>query len=569
MEENLNNWNANQRKFDEIGKTELKKSKKDEDTEKKTLYKNITIQLKGPYRKTEYSLYQPAEEEAYRPLQGVKVDPKLLEETSKKWKLKEVEYNYPANLFVLGVRAFFDFPKGGSNESQTARAKLQMIILLGQISSVLVSDFTLTVVYLGEGSKEIYDAIEALLIAVQGRGEWEGEECELKRKWLIRPVVTEKASQISKQVEDYIYGWIGPDDDGEEFWIGYTESVVAFKADVNETVQNKILKTSELMIPILFERPGRKKVKRTEVYIPSTCLSGCQKKIQNLRTKSVCLHEYIKPVIKEFHQNEKVEYNGRERGWQECWKERMVLYRPPEDQKNYEQSSAEEDLYCAALAFLEQLLKYLEFHRILTEREADDILLNYCGWILSGSPQMRVLESKWQPLPSLMDEVKLKKYDDLDLFYEFLWKYAFCSQLKCKNEKHGTAKSRGIIHTLKKERKEYFIAPRDDLLHAYQEWLRENWHQQFPSEDSEKQWEDKLYNAGLKLKRNDNGKDSWRYEYYKGEPSVCCIGIPMEEIEKAVEKYNLRNFDSRNKRSNQLQSIKKSRRDIKVDDIIK
>ena len=52
MEENLNNWNANQRKFDEIGKTKLKKSKKDEDTEKKTLYKNITIQLKGPYRKT-------------------------------------------------------------------------------------------------------------------------------------------------------------------------------------------------------------------------------------------------------------------------------------------------------------------------------------------------------------------------------------------------------------------------------------------------------------------------------------------------------------------------------------
>lgn len=55
--------------------------------------------------------------------------------------------------------------------------------------------------------------------------------------------------------------------------------------------------------------------------------------------------------------------------------------------------------------------------------------------------------------------------------------------------------------------------------------------------------EDKLYEAGLELKRNDDGKESWRYQYYKDEKPVCCIGIPMDEIKKAFKKYDLGNFD--------------------------
>lgn len=41
----------------------------------------MTIQLEGPYRKIEYALYRPAKGEAYRPVQGAKVDPTLIKKS--------------------------------------------------------------------------------------------------------------------------------------------------------------------------------------------------------------------------------------------------------------------------------------------------------------------------------------------------------------------------------------------------------------------------------------------------------------------------------------------------------
>ena len=81
-------------------------------------------------------------------------------------------------------------------------------------------------------------------------------------------------------------------------------------------------------------------------------------------------------------------------------------------------------------------------------------------------------------------------------------------------------------------------------MQEYQQWLDDNACECFPFEDGWKKWEDKLYEAGVKLKRSDKGKDSWRYQYYKDQPPVCCIGIPMKEIKEAVKKYDLSNFDS-------------------------
>lgn len=467
MAEGKNDWNGSEWKLDQINRTGAKdtKKKKDAEKEKKERCETITIQLKDPYRKIEYALYQPGEEEAYRPLQGARIASEMLKKTKQKWKLKEVEEDRSEKQFRLGVWSFFHFPKGGSDECQTARAKLQMILLLGQISSILVSDFTLPVVYLGEGSKEIYDAVEALLITVQGHGRWEGEECQLIRKWLIRPVVADKSSQISRQTEDYIRGWIGPDEDGNCFWVGYAESVVAIKADVDEKVQNEIIKTSEFMIPILFEKSGRKKAGRTEIYIPSNCLSGWPVKIQSMRALGISLHECIKPFIKEFHENKKIKYNEKDERRQERWEKRIELYRPSRNQENQEQSDAEEDLYCAALAFLEQLLEYLEFRKMITREDVDRVLLDYCKWVLPDSPQMYFLESEllkskpWRTA-SLMDpieQMEAKKYNDLDLFFAFLREYAFGLKSKCEKKKHGSPVSRGIIHTLKKKRRSILL----------------------------------------------------------------------------------------------------------------
>lgn len=64
----------------------------------------------------------------------------------------------------------------------------------------------------------------------------------------------------------------------------------------------------------------------------------------------------------------------------------MELYRPTVVQENRSQSIAEEDLYCAALAFLELLLEDLKNEKILEKTEIKKILLDYCRWVLPGSP---------------------------------------------------------------------------------------------------------------------------------------------------------------------------------------
>ncbi|OUN37891.1 hypothetical protein B5G28_09950 [Faecalibacterium sp. An77] len=478
----------------------------------------MTVQLKGPYRKIEYSLYRPAKGEAYRPLQGAKVDPTLIKKKSPTWKMKKVNVKYSQSNALSTVRAFFDFPRGGEEESQKERAKLQLMILLGQIASVLMkNNFTLPVVYLGQGSKEIYDAIKALLIAVQGEGTWEGTGCGLDRSWLIQPTVWENASCASRDMIDYISGW---NEDGEKFWVGYAESAVAIKADVDETIRNEILKTSEFMVPILFEKPGRKKAGHTEIKIQGTCLIGLQTKTKSCLANSGNMHEWIEQFICDFHENVKYEYNERKMPLQDIWRNRIELYRPPMDQKNHEQSIEEEDLWCAAMAFLEQLLDFLKNYGILKKTDADEILYNYGNWVLPGSPQMRVIEPICRPVALLNQPVSSGKYDDLDIFYEFLWEYEFCVKHLCEKAKHGSLKCRGILHTLKRENEEYFIAPRDKFLQEYQQWLDDNAYECFPFEDGWKKWEDKLYEAGVKLKRSDKGKDSWRYQYYKDQPPV-------------------------------------------------
>ena len=90
-------------------KDQEKGAQKDE--KKKKLYKSVTVQLKGPYRKIEYSLYRPAKGEAYRPFGDVKIAPKLIKKSKKKWKLEEAEIEYSRDLYVLAFQAFFDFPK--------------------------------------------------------------------------------------------------------------------------------------------------------------------------------------------------------------------------------------------------------------------------------------------------------------------------------------------------------------------------------------------------------------------------------------------------------------------------
>lgn len=181
---------------------------------------------------------------------------------------------------------------------------------------------------------------------------------------------------------------------------------------------------------------------------------------------------------------------------------------------------------------------------ILEKTEIKKILLDYCRWVLPGSPQINILKSACQPLPSLNTPISRDEYNDLEVFYKFLLEYAFEPEHRCERSKYGSSECRGILHTLKKENEEYFIAPRDELLKAYQEWLGKNLCTTFPPEEGEKKWEDRLYEADLNLKRSDKGKDSWRYQYYKDQPPVCCIGIPMKEIKEAVKKYDLSNFDS-------------------------
>ena len=120
-------------------KDQEKGAQKDE--KKKKLYKSVTVQLKGPYRKIEYSLYRPAKGEAYRPFGDVKIAPELIKKSKKKWKLEEAEIEYSRDLYVLAFQAFFDFPKDGPEKSQTERAKIQLLILLAQIASILVKNF--------------------------------------------------------------------------------------------------------------------------------------------------------------------------------------------------------------------------------------------------------------------------------------------------------------------------------------------------------------------------------------------------------------------------------------------
>ena len=480
-----------QKKQIDMDQTDPKKDKaskknKDakKDSKKKKLYKGMTIQLEGPYRKIEYSLYRPAKGEAYRPLQGAKVDPTLIKKKSPTWKMKKVNVKYSQSNASSTVRAFFDFPRGGEEESQKERAKLQLMILLGQIASVLMkNNFTLPVVYLGQGSKEIYDTIKALLIAVQGEGTWEGTGCGLDRSWLIQPTVWENASCASRDMIDYISGW---NEDGEKFWVGYAESAVAIREDVDETIRNEILKTSEFIIPILFEKPGRKKLGCTEIQIPGTCLNGCHEKIRTFIMRSALVHGCIAKFIKKFYKNEVLTYKDRARCLRDHWKERMELYRPTVVQENRSQSIAEEDLYCAALAFLELLLEYLKNENILEKTEIKKILLDYCRWVLPGSPQINILKSACQPLPSLNTPISRDEYNDLEVFYKFLLEYAFEPEHRCERSKYGSSECRGILHTLKKENEEYFIAPRDELLKAYQEWLGKNLCTTFPPEEGEK-----------------------------------------------------------------------------------
>lgn len=515
-------------------KDQEKGAQKDE--KKKKLYKSVTVQLKGPYRKIEYSLYRPAKGEAYRPFGDVKIAPELIKKSKKKWKLEEAEIEYSRDLYVLAFQAFFDFPKNGPEKSQTERAKIQLLILLAQIASILVkNNFTLPVIYLGGGSKEIYKGIEELLRAVQGEGIWKGKECELNRKWLIRPVVGENASCTSHEMVDYICGLYSRNSNRKKFWIGYAESAVAIREDVDKTIRNEILKTSEFIIPILFEKPGRKKLGSTEIQIQTACLTGCWDKIRNLEVNGISMHRMIVEFIKDFHKNVEYEYNEREMPLQNIWRNRMELYRPITDQENRLQSIAEEDLYCAALAFLELLLEYLKNEYILEKTEVKKILLDYCRWVLPGSPQINILESACQSLPSLDTPICLGEYDDLEVFYEFLWEYAFEPEHRYKKSKYGSEECRGILHTLKNENEEYFIAPRDELLNAYQEWLGENLCNTFPPEEGKKKWEDRLCKAGLNLKRSNKRNDSWRYQYYKGQPPVCCVGILMKEIKEAVK----------------------------------
>lgn len=404
--------------------------------------------------------------------------------------------------------------------------------------------YTLPVVYLGQGSKEIYDTIKALLIAVQGEGTWEGTGCGLDRSWLIQPTVWENASCTSPEMVDYICGLCSSNYNRRKFWVGYAESAVAIREDVDETIRNEILKTSEFIIPILFEKPGRKKLGCTEIQIPGTCLNGCHEKIRTFIMRSALVHGCIAKFIKKFYKNEVLTYKDRARCLRDHWKERMELYRPTVVQENRSQSIAEEDLYCAALAFLELLLEYLKNENILEKTEIKKILLDYCRWVLPGSPQINILKSACQPLPSLNTPISRDEYNDLEVFYKFLLEYAFEPEHRCERSKYGSSECRGILHTLKKENEEYFITPRDELLKAYQEWLGKNLCTTFPSDEGEKKWEDRLYEAGLNLKRSDKGKDSWRYQYYKDQPPVCCIGIPMKEIKEAVKKYDLSNFDS-------------------------
>lgn len=557
MAEQNSNWNgiplidcADPHQSDTKDQMSAKKEKDEEkgtqkDEKKKKLYKSVTVQLKGPYRKIEYSLYRPAKGEAYRPIQGVKVDPKLIKEKKSKWKLKEKE-KFGLDFEISWVtKRFFDFPKGGSEKSQADLAKIQLLILLAQISSILVeNNFTLPVIYLGGGSKEIYEGVEELLKAVQGEGIWEGYKCELNRKWLIRPVIGENASCTSPEMVDYICGLCSRNYNRRKFWVGYAESAVAIREDVDETIRNEILKTSEFIIPILFEKPGRKKLGCTEIQIPGTCLNGCHEKIRTFIMRSALVHGCIAKFIKKFYKNEVLTYKDRARCLRDHWKERMELYRPTVVQENRSQSIAEEDLYCAALAFLELLLEYLKNENILEKTEIKKILLDYCRWVLPGSPQINILKSACQPLPSLNTPISRDEYNDLEVFYKFLLEYAFEPEHRCERSKYGSSECRRILHTLKKENEEYFIAPRDELLKAYQEWLGKNLCTTFPSDEGEKKWEDKLYEAGVKLKRSDKGKDSWRYQYYKDQPPVCCIGIPMKEIKEAVKKYDLSNFDS-------------------------
>ena len=88
----------------------------------------MTVQLKGPYRKIEYSLYRPAKGEAYRPIQGAKVDLKLIKEKTSTWKLKEKK-KFGLDFEISWVtKRFFDFPKGGSEKSQADLAKIQLQI---------------------------------------------------------------------------------------------------------------------------------------------------------------------------------------------------------------------------------------------------------------------------------------------------------------------------------------------------------------------------------------------------------------------------------------------------------
>ena len=98
---------------------------------------------------------------------------------------------------------------------------------------------------------------------------------------------------------DYICGLYSRNYNRRKFWVGYAESAVAIREDVDETIRNEILKTSEFIIPILFEKPGRKKLGCTEIQIPGTCLNGCHEKNQNIyNEKCTCTWMYCK-VYKE------------------------------------------------------------------------------------------------------------------------------------------------------------------------------------------------------------------------------------------------------------------------------
>lgn len=142
-----------------------------------------------------------------------------------------------------------------------------------------------------------------------------------------------------------------------------------------------------------------------------------------------------------------------------------------------------------------------------------------------------------------------QRYDDSHTFFQFVLDYAFLPQPRFEVAARGSKHSHGILHTLKKEQKGYWIAPRSVVLEAYRAWLADHGCSDLDSGIREKEVEDSLVNAGVPLKREKGGKDSWRYHYYEGkvdkETKPCCFGIAVDELQNAAQEMGISDFSSR------------------------